>query len=374
VAKAEPVKHKGGGEVDEPFKTLIEAAIQAPSGDNTQPWRFVIDSDARQIELHLDETRDPSPMNSGQRMARMGIGAALENMVRTADSLNWTIKLERPSSSALCLVRILGCDAPSSGVDPIIKARVTNRRLYDGRPVPAEVIDELRRRTPDLDGIKTLWITERDRVNALASLIGRSDAQMLCEPSMRRAFLDNIRFDVSWDAKVEEGLSLASLELPAADRFALRLMPRLPNWLLVLGGVGRKFAATGRRLVTSSSGVCLVIEREGTPESEVLVGRAMERAWLALTKHGLAVQPMMSMAILDSLLSRGSDDLRASLGCARATALVEEFRLVAPEIDDAHTAFIMRYGYAAPPTARTGRLPIAASIRDSGTGQRSTIR
>ena len=64
--------------MDAILETLIAAGIQAPSGDNTQPWRFMVDSQARTIAAHVDETRDPSPMNSGQRMSRIAVGAAVE--------------------------------------------------------------------------------------------------------------------------------------------------------------------------------------------------------------------------------------------------------------------------------------------------------
>jgi nitroreductase len=54
--------------------TLLARAVRAPSGTNTQPWRFVVDDEARTIALDLDPARDPSPMNAGQRMARIALG------------------------------------------------------------------------------------------------------------------------------------------------------------------------------------------------------------------------------------------------------------------------------------------------------------
>ena len=51
-----------------PIETLLAAAVHAPSGDNTQPWRFELDAGQGRIVLHLDPTRDPSPMNAGQRL------------------------------------------------------------------------------------------------------------------------------------------------------------------------------------------------------------------------------------------------------------------------------------------------------------------
>ncbi len=41
----------------------------------------------------------------------------------------------------------------------------------------------------------------------------------------------------------------------------------------------------------------------------------MERAWLALTEQGLAVQPMMSLLVLDNVLTHGDESLKRSVGC-----------------------------------------------------------
>jgi hypothetical protein len=114
--------------------------------------------------------------------------------------------------------------------------------------------------------------------------------------------------------------------------------------------------------VASSSGVCIVTENEGTVRSELLAGRAMQRAWLALAERGLAVQPIMSLAILESVLRRGSAELLAALGRQQAMGLVGELRTLAPEIGQASIAFLMRFGYAPPPTVRTGRLELVANV------------
>ena len=88
------------------LQKLVAAAAQAPSGDNTQPWRFVVDAAAETISLEVDQTRDPSPMNSGQRMARIAVGAALEGLLRTARGNGWTVELEKPPPPTLALLRL----------------------------------------------------------------------------------------------------------------------------------------------------------------------------------------------------------------------------------------------------------------------------
>jgi nitroreductase len=350
--------------MNDALERLLSAAIRAPSGDNTQPWRFEVESGAGRVVFLVDETRDPSPMNSGQRMARIAVGAALETFLRTAGRSGWEVRLETPVPPAVAVVHVQV--PPGAGVEAekAVADRVTNRRAYDGRPVPDDVLARLKSQAPPLEGVTTHWVVGRERLEPLADLIGRSDATMFGEATMRRAFLHNVRFDAPPDATVEEGLSLDSLELSAKDRKGLKLMPWMPSWLLRLAGGLRLFAETARRLITSASGLCLVVAPDRVVATDLTVGRAMQRAWLALTAEGLAVQPMMSLPVLDNALEHGTPELVASLGREKVEGLLAELRRLAPEVGDGRLAYLMRFGYAPAPSGRTGRLPLPAVVKE----------
>ena len=284
--------------MDRSLASLLIAAGQAPSGDNTQPWRFVVDPESGTIALEEVATRDPSPMNAGGRMSRIAVGAALENLIRKAQSQGWGVKLERAVHPALAKIRLTETGGKVQPTEDALASRLTNRRLFDRRPVPGEILDRLIEATPDHDGVRTQWIVGADRLAKLARLIGRADAAMFGEASMRRAFLSKVRLDAAPGEAVADGLSPSSLELSDFDRWALRAIRRAPDRWLRLIGVSRVFAAKARRLVDSSSGLCLVMARNDGEETDLLVGRAMQRAWLTLTAEGLAVQPMMSLLVL----------------------------------------------------------------------------
>jgi hypothetical protein len=354
---------KPEGTVDAALQALLTAVVRAPSGDNTQPWRFEVEGD--RIALLLDETRDPSPMNSGQRMARIALGAALENLLRAAASSNWSAELEKASPPALAVVRLQRAAGAAVRVEEAVSARVTNRRPYDGRPLSAATLSRLTQATPILDGVSTHWLADRTRLPALAALIGRADATMFGETSMRRAFLSKVRFDADPSAEVEEGLSLASLEVSAFERFGLRTLSRLPSWLLKAMGAFRSFAVKARKLVESAAGLCLVTAPDSTERTDLNVGRAMQRAWLALTEQGLAVQPMMSLPVLLNVLEHGTPSLVTTLGRERLEGFREEFRMLVPEVGGERSAFLMRFGFAPAPSGRTGRLPLQAVVKET---------
>jgi nitroreductase len=351
------------------IEQLMRAVVQAPSGDNTQPWRFDVDSRAKRVDCFVDESRDVSPMNLEQRMARIAVGAALENLLLTAERCGWAVRQVAPPAGALAAVAWEGPlpddlrDVPAE-----IFQRVTNRRPYDARLVPDEVLAELRRETPELEGVTTHWISGRERIAAWAEIISEADARMFGEPSMRAAFLSKVRFDAPVQAEVDEGLCLASLEVSAPQRGALRLMRIMPDWLLKLGGARRVFAAAARKLVTHAAGLCVVAAPDDSPRTDLLVGRAMQRAWLTLAAHGLAAQPMMSLMVLDNALEHGSDTLIAALGRPNLERIKQKTLALLPERGQSRPAFLFRFGYVASPSGRTGRLPLEASVKETDAG------
>ncbi|QDV34768.1 nitroreductase family protein [Tautonia plasticadhaerens] len=345
-----------------PIEAILGAAGAAPSGDNTQPWRFLVDEREGTIGLRVDEERDPSPMNAGQRMARIAVGAALENLLRAAEALGWGAQVEDAPPPTLALVRLRDRGGEAGPIERALADRVTNRRPYDGRPVSEEDLALLERRARGLDGVRTHWIVGQDRLPAWADLIGRADATMFGHPDMRLAFLRKVHLDAGDGEGAPEGLAPSSLELTHGDRLALRVMRRSPDWLLRLGGAGRVFRAKARQLVLGASGLLLVVAPDDDEATDLLVGRTMQRAWLALDELGISAQPMMSLLVLDNVLRLGEAKLIESLGRGHVSGLLEEAQALAPEIGEGRPAFLMRFGYAPAPSGRSGRLPVPASV------------
>ena len=345
---------------------LISAAARAPSGDNMQPWQFVANSNETLIEIFIDADRDSSPMNSGQRMSLIACGAAIQNALLVARERGWHAELELPDelmnvSHALLVARIrLGARTaqnPTENYSRLISERVANRRPYDGRPLSPIILVDLELSTPELNGVVTHWIDDRSTLNELARIVGRGDAIMFGEASMRAAFLANVRFDLPAKAQADEGLSLASLETSAPLGIALRAMKRIPNALFELTGGRATFAAHAQKLVRSASGLCVVTVDEHQSYPEIQVGRTMQRAWLALTGLGFSAQPMMSLLVLDNALRHGTPELIARLKRQRTEALLSDFRsLLRAAGIEGRAGFLLRFGHAAPPSGRTGRL------------------
>jgi hypothetical protein len=148
------------------------------------------------------------------------------------------------------------------------------------------------------------------------------------------------------------------------QQVALRVMAHAPDWFVRYGGSLRMIEQTNRSLIESASGLCLVVRDDCLEESDVTVGRAMQRSWLGATELGLAVQPLTSLLVLEN--AREQQALGAT-DVERLAALSGELRELIPEMAESHAGFLFRFGCAPPPSGRTGRLcPRARSVLASG--------
>lgn len=337
---------------------ILDAARIAPSHGNMQPWRFVVEGET--ISFLVDHERDRSPDKAGGRMARLAVGAALECALLRAGRMGATVHFEAPRAGALVTVTIT---SPKRTPEPdkALLRRVTNRQLYDGRPLDDATFAWLNEATPVLDSIRTLWFG-RERVRVLGPILEEGEALLYGEAHLREAALRSIRFDVRDREEVPQGLSVGCLELSASDRMTLDSLRSVPQDRLEALGAFKKMGVRARRLVESASGVCVIAARGSEPATDVTVGRCMQRAWLALTRRGLVAQPMMAVAAIEATLELDTG-VAPRVELARATAVAESLRAAFPSVEKgARVAALLRIGWGPPPTSRVRRLALEESV------------
>src|SRR5206468_913230 len=105
----------------------------------------------------------------------------------------WSVQVDRTASPGAVSID-LGSNCPMVNAEPAITARVTNRRVYDASTVPEAIQERLQQTAAVGEGIRVRWLFDRTRLPALAALIGRADALMFGERTMRQAFLSKVRF------------------------------------------------------------------------------------------------------------------------------------------------------------------------------------
>ena len=99
---------------------ILELARWAPSGDNTQPWRFEV-LDARRLVVHGHDTRDYCVYDLDGHPSQMSIGALLETMAIAASTVQLAMVATRreqaPDTEPTIDVSFL--PAPALEADPL---------------------------------------------------------------------------------------------------------------------------------------------------------------------------------------------------------------------------------------------------------------
>jgi nitroreductase len=334
------------------IERILDAARIAPSENNMQPWRFLVEGET--VSFLVDHERDRSPANATGRMARIAVGASLECALLRAGRMGATVKFLPPHPGALVTVSITG---PKRVVEPdkALVRRATNRRLYDGRALDDATFTWLTEATAPLEGTRTHWFG-RERVRTLGPIVEVGDTLFYADAGLREAALRAVHFDVRDREEVTHGQSVGSLELSAPERVTFESLRHTQPDRLASTGAFQKMGARARRLMESASGVCVITTKGFDAASDVMVGRCMQRAWLALTRRGLVAQPMMAIPSLEAAAGKLADADGSAAAVASLAAAFPSFER------DARIAILMRIGWAPPPTIIVRRLPLEESV------------
>ena len=241
---------------------LVQAAIQAPSGDNVQPWRFRLTGN--DIHVFLNPDADRSFFNVRQTASIIACGAATENIILAATDMGFdaTARL-LPDTAQENLMATIGVRPGGHGAAPLAQSiwtRCTNRRPYSKRPLPPWLLDDLQNRITDMPHATLHLLTERAQMRSLARLIYMADRIRTEHRGLHEHFASMIRFTAQEASQRRDGLPLKNLEAGLPGEAFLRLTKpwsamRAVNRI----GLGRMVALHSARGILDSGAAGLVV-------------------------------------------------------------------------------------------------------------------
>jgi len=118
---------------------ILDLARWAPSGDNTQPWRFEL-LDERRFIVHGFDTRDWCLYDIDGRPSQIALGALLENVAIAASTHSMrasiTRRIDAPDAQPTFDVRLDEApDIETDSLAPYIAVRSVQRRALATRPL-----------------------------------------------------------------------------------------------------------------------------------------------------------------------------------------------------------------------------------------------
>jgi len=340
---------------------IIDLARWAPSGDNTQPWRFEL-AGPRHLVVHGFDTRTHCVYDIDGRPSQMSIGAMLETAVIAATTQGLRAQVERRAGSpetapVFDLHFEPAADQPPDPLAACIRERSVQRRPYSTRALTAEQRTQLEQSVGPDHLVR--WIDGAAGRRRMAALLFHSAKLRLITPEAYAVHRDVIEWNAthSIDRIPDRSLGVDALTLRVM-RFALQSWSRvrfLNRWL-----AGTWAPRIQMDLLPAlACAAHFLIEARRAPtgiDDHVAAGRALQRFWLSATRLGLAMQPALTPLVFARYADAGRQFsvVPSSLPLARRvrTRLVELWGADAVS----HGVYMGRIGHGPQVQSRSLRL------------------
>ena len=187
--------------LDGPIGRVLDLARWAPSGDNTQVWRFEVQGPDRCI-VHGRWISDRCVYDLQGHSSELALGALLENIALAATREGCLARIERlPADPRHPTFQVRLEPVAGTTPDPlaeVIEKRSVQRRSYSTRPIPAETRQRLEAALPA--GYRVQWFEGAGRRLDVALLMFRNAGVRLVMPEA----YEEHRKVIAWDARFSE--------------------------------------------------------------------------------------------------------------------------------------------------------------------------
>lgn len=357
---SEDVPHKP----ESPLERILDLARWAPSGDNTQPWRFEI-LDESHIRIYAEDTREWCFYDLQGQASQIAVGALLETIAIAATAEGLSVSFSRskdcPETNPVIDVQLSQAEQSVSTLHPYIKIRTTNRRPFKTTPLTSTQKQKLEQSLPE--GYRLIWIENSLKRKKMAKLLFKSAKIRLTTEEGYRVHSQVIDWGKQFSetkipdqavgvdaitAKIMKWAMASWQRVQFLNRYcAGTWLPRIQLDLLPGLGCGAHFI--------------LLAENEVVDIDDCIAGgRALQRFWLTSAQLGLQFQPEMTPLIFSRYVAENrvftvNDD---ALALAKDVAADCDTFLEGESVLKA--VFMGRLGAGVLPKSRSTRLPLAA--------------
>lgn len=283
---------------DELIRFLLLAGIQAPSGDNAQPWKFITKNN--KLSVLIDPDADRSFFNVNQIASIISCGAVVENIKIACSRVGIKPDIDYLSGENAVGVSI-GFHPAQTKKDPLFECiwkRHTNRTLFQQKPMESHAIDSSKQSIACFPGAKLHCVTQRESLKKLARIIYRIDRIRTEHRALHEHLNQMIRFDLKDVYLSNDGLPLKNLQAGLIGEQFLKFSKPWPVMnFLNKTGAGRMVALHSYKGIVNSSAVMLLTVDGMTDNDFFQGGGALQRVWLDLTRQGYHIQPMTAITL-----------------------------------------------------------------------------
>lgn len=349
------------------IKKILDIARWAPSGDNTQPWRFEL-IDSSHVCVHAFDTRDHCVYDLDGRPSQIAVGALLETAAIGASQFGLRMHTSRRPESPdhAPIIDLHFQEDPTiskSELLPSVEKRSVQRRPLSIRALSAQEQETLQ--TAVGSGYQVTWISSlKDRVRT-AKLMFHSAKIRLIIPEAYRVHKEIIEWNSRYSTERVPDQALGT------DSLTTKLMQSIMQSWDRVAFFNRYFAGTwAPRIqldlipsIACASHFVLVAEKKpSSVDDYIAAGRAMQRFWLTCTHLGLLMQPEITPLVFSQYARR---NVKFSI-VTKAHTIAQQVQAGLTDLVGQQAAenavFMGRVGHGKQPLARSLRRPLESLI------------
>jgi hypothetical protein len=308
-----------------PKETLIKivrSASRAPSGHNTQPWKFAFSGDS--LIITPDFNRSLAVADPDHRELWISLGCAAETAMIAARYYGYKPETEIVSDNGSVRLKIDLRAADKEGDNelfPFIASRQTTRNLYEERSVPAEDLRLLELSANESGSLGTLF-TGRDDISSFKPFIAEAVKHQFGNPDYKNELINWMRFSEKEAMKKGDGLYTACNGIPSMGRLAGSFVVKLA----VNAGSEEK-RLLGQ--LDKTAVVALFSSRSDNRDDLIKLGISFQRFALTATKLNIChshintpcqVAPVREKMIREMRITNGLPQLLIRLGYSEKMA------------------------------------------------------
>ncbi len=264
-------------------KALIDYAAKAPSGHNSQPWKFTLDGDT--IAIHPDFSCALPVVDPDHRELFISLGCATQNMMIAATHFgyqcHWEIK-QKPQGSYSIVTTFN--ESPAIAKEKgfaFIDKRQTNRSVYNGKSVDNKIVAALQTMADDKRiGIYAFQNGEAHFETLKAAILEGNTIQMN-DAAFKEELLAWIRFNQREVNKLQNGLTYKVMGAPAMPKFIGKAIVK--SFL-----TPKKQNRADTAKIDSSSHFVLLTTKNNTVQEWIALGMTLQKLLLRLTELSIA--------------------------------------------------------------------------------------
>lgn len=339
------------------FKKIIDAGALAPSGENCQPWKFVVNQES--IKLYNLPERDQSLYNIDQFASCIAHGAVLENMSIAAAANGYKLNInlfpnQKEDPNLVAEISATPDTVSTSTLYDQISRRTTNRKPYMGTLLTTSQENTLIKVSENSGGVSFLFNADKNKMKDIGIAASSGERIVLENKELHNFFFQHINWTKEEDDIKKSGFYLETLELPEKDKKGFRVASK---WNLIkvlnLVGISKKVAKKNAMLYSTGAGVGAITIKRLSPENFIMAGRILQRVWLNATKLDLNIHPMTGILFLKLRLDL---DKNSRISQKHSKIISSSYQKICDSFGTKdRIVMLFRIGIAEQPTARASR-------------------